>query len=65
MLEMSKDIWRFSEQVLAQEATIATLKDRVRELELGHGVLQACVIHIEVGGQKPSYDLCTDFCSSG
>ena len=40
--EMTRDIQRFSEMVITQDATITTLKDHVRELELGHWILWDC-----------------------
>ena len=50
MTEMLKSIREFSELVLDQATIIRLLQEQVRELELGHGVLWARVIHIEVGG---------------
>jgi hypothetical protein len=48
MTEMSRGIWEFQELVVDQATTIRLLQECVRELELGHGVLWAHVINIEV-----------------
>jgi hypothetical protein len=48
MTEMSNGIREFQEMVLDQATTIRLLQERVGELELGHGVLRARVINIEV-----------------
>jgi hypothetical protein len=51
MTEMSRGIREFQELVLDQATTIKLLQECVGELELGHGVLRAHVLHIEVRGQ--------------
>jgi chromosome segregation ATPase len=48
LVDRSKELQDFSELVLDQAATIRLLQERVGELELGHGVLRARVINIEV-----------------
>jgi chromosome segregation ATPase len=48
LVDRSKELRDFSELVLDQAATIRLLQERVGELELGHGVLQARMINIEV-----------------
>jgi hypothetical protein len=51
MNDLVGEVCSLQETVQGQSATITALKDCIRELELGHGILQDCVIHIEVGGQ--------------
>jgi hypothetical protein len=48
MTDMSRNIRDLYELSTDQAATIKLLQERVGELELGHGVLRAHVIHIEV-----------------
>jgi hypothetical protein len=48
LVTRSKELLEISEVAIDQAATIRLLQERVGELELGHGVLRACVINIEV-----------------
>ena len=47
--ETQEQIKELTDLVKDQASTIRLLKDHVRELELGHGVLQTRVANIEVG----------------
>jgi hypothetical protein len=49
IVEAQEQIASLADLVKDQVSTIRLLQDRVRELELGHGVLRARVINIEVG----------------
>jgi hypothetical protein len=49
IVEAQERIVEMSDLVKDQASTIRLLQDRVGELELGHGVLRARVINIEVG----------------
>jgi hypothetical protein len=49
--EMAKSLEEFTGLCVDQGEMICLLQARVGELELGHGVLQDHVLHIEVGGQ--------------
>jgi hypothetical protein len=49
IIEAQKQIANLAELVKDQASTIRLLQGRIGELELGHGVLQACVINIKVG----------------
>jgi hypothetical protein len=49
VIETQEQIASLAELVKDQASTIRLLQGRVGELELGHGVLRARVINIEVG----------------
>jgi hypothetical protein len=49
IVEAQVEIGKLTDLVRDQASAIRLLQDRVGELELGHGVLQARVINIEVG----------------
>jgi hypothetical protein len=49
IIDAQEQIASLTDLVRDQASTIRLLQDRVGELELGHGVLRACVINIEVG----------------
>jgi hypothetical protein len=48
LVTRSKELLEMSEIAIDQATTIWLLQECVGELELGHGVLRACVINIEV-----------------
>jgi hypothetical protein len=49
IVEAQVEIEKLTDLVKDQASAIRLLQDRVGELELGHGVLRARVINIEVG----------------
>jgi hypothetical protein len=49
LVTRSKELLEMSETIIDQAATIRLLQGHIGELELGHGVLRARVINIEVG----------------
>jgi hypothetical protein len=57
VVETQGQISELSDLVRDQATTIRLLQGWIGELELGHHILQDCVLHIEVG-QEPSSDLC-------